>query len=121
MAYSSSICWLCLKGWMTNLARPPAFAMVAAQDAHLCAACGEGRWAEVLCGLCHIAHAACACAGAGGGASANPNPNQGSWAASAENEAGGETEGGALREAAHLSEQRSLRFLPRALAASFSR
>ena len=48
----------------------------------------------MLCGLCHIAQAACACAGAGGGASANPNPNQGSWAASAGEEAGGETGGG---------------------------
>ena len=47
----------------------------------------------MLCGLCHIAQAACACAGAGGGASANPNPNQGSWAASAGEEAGGETGG----------------------------
>ena len=66
----------------------------------------------MLCGLCHIALAACACAGAGGGASANPNPDQGSRAASGRRRGGGRDGADALREAAHLSEQRSLRFLP---------
>ena len=66
----------------------------------------------MLCGLCHIAHAACACAGAGGGASANPNPDQGSRAASGRRRGGWRDGADALREAAHLSEQRSLRFLP---------
>ena len=54
---------------------------------------GGGQRCSVGSATYDIAQAACACAGAGGGASANPNPNQGSWAASAGKEAGGETGG----------------------------